>query len=260
MLIGLFYWFVVGGILGSFFNVCIWRIPRHESIVSPGSHCPKCQAAVKAYDNIPIISYLLLGGKCRSCREPISIEYPLVELLTALLFAATYYYYWPVSSSPLPFARSIVFLSLLVVISFIDLHFQIIPNVLSYPGLLIGLLLGLGEFAGADMLRLWATNYLLGALVGGGILLLIALAYPGGTGFGDVKLTAMLGAFLGVKAVLTAIFLAYFLGALISLILIALKIRSRRDAVPFGPFLSLGGFLSLYWGELFISWYFHNFF
>ncbi len=241
---------IFGAMIGSFLNVCIHRLPKEESIVRPGSHCPKCKTPIQYYDNIPLLSYLLLGGKCRHCKAPISIQYPIVEAITALsslfLFitfgvSLSFFYYFS-------------FVAALIAITVIDLYHQIIPDVISLPGIVIGLL---GSLV-IPQITFWSS--LIGALSGGGSLFLVATVYQWlfkreGMGGGDVKLLAMIGAFLGWKAVILTIFLSSFIGSIIGITVMLIKGKDFKYAIPFGPFLALGAVISLFWGENLISWY-----
>jgi len=245
-----FFSFLFGAIVGSFLNVCIARIPLKESIVSPPSHCPRCNYQIRFYGNIPILSYIFLLGRCRKCREKISIRYPMVELIVALLSLALFWRYGLSLSYPVYF----VFASALVVITFIDLDHRIIPDVISLPGIVVG-------FAASFLLYevSWLES-LLGILVGGGTLLLVAVIYESltgveGMGGGDIKLLAMLGAFLGWKAVLFIIMASSLLGTVIGGALIIIKGKDGKFAIPFGPFLSLGALIFLFWGNTLIDWY-----
>lgn len=242
--------FILGTIIGSFLNVCIVRLPQNASIAFPASHCPHCNAAIRFYDNIPLLSYILLSGRCRACRAPISLRYFLVELLMGVLMALLFFHFGP----SLVFLLSAVFTAALVVITFIDLQHQIIPDRISLPGIPLAFLC---SFAVP-----W-TNWLdslLGILVGGGILYAFALGYylltkKEGMGGGDIKMLAMIGAFLGWKGALATLMLAAVAGSLIGLMLIAVKGKNFKYAVPFGPFLALGAFCALLYGESLISWY-----
>ncbi len=227
--------------MGSFFNVCIYRIPRKESIVFPPSHCPKCGTSLKFYDNIPIASYILLRGRCRYCKEKISPLYPLVELLTGVLYVGVFIYY---GSDLLSFFTFLVFISFLIVISFIDLEHMIIPNILVLPGIFVGLLFSFmrGEYFFLDSLC--------GLLTGGVIIFLIVFLSKGGMGEGDIKLSAMIGSFLGVKLTVIALLLSFIVGGIVGIVLLTLKIKGRKDPIPFGPFLTLGAVLSLMWGQV----------
>ena len=241
---------IIGAMVGSFLNVCICRLPKGESIITPRSHCPQCQTLIRFYDNIPLLSYLFLRGKCRSCRAPISIQYPIVEGVTALASLVLF----------LKFGLSweylvyFLFLSALIVITIIDLYHQIIPDGISLPGVGIGLL------ASLVLPHLTFLNSLTGVLLGGGSLFLVATLYQWlfkreGMGGGDVKLLAMVGAFLGWKAVILTILFSSFIGSITGIIFIAVKGKDFKTAIPFGPFLSLGAVLSLFCGEEIVRWY-----
>jgi len=242
--------FILGLIVGSFSNVCIYRIPRNESIIYPASHCPKCRSNIKPVDNIPLLSYILLKGRCRSCKSKISIQYPIVELLTGLIYLIIYLIY-ALSIQSLIY---IILSSVLIIIAFIDLNEQIIPDVISLPGIVTGFIISF------FVPYISFINSALGVVVGGGIILIIGM---GGSvifkkeamGGGDVKLAAMIGAFLGWRYVIISLFLGFFLGALAGIFLILAKIKSREDVVPFGPFIVLGSFITLLWGDKIISWY-----
>ena len=240
--------------VGSFLNVVIARLPASKSIAHPGSACPRCGTLIAWYDNLPVLSYLLLSARCRTCKESISWRYPLVELSTAALFLlATLRFGWS-----LQLLSALVLLSMLVAITGIDFDHQIIPDVLSLPGIVLGLLFSLvpGEIG-------W-INSGLGLVVGGGAFVVIiagsvlVLGQPG-MGVGDVKLGAMLGAFLGWKLALLSILLSVLLGGPLAAALLATGRKGRRDPVPFGPFLALGGVISLFWGDALLAWYFGQF-
>jgi leader peptidase (prepilin peptidase)/N-methyltransferase len=248
---GLITVFLFGLIIGSFLNVCIYRLPREESLVFPGSHCPACQAPIRPWENIPLLSFLLLRGRCRHCGSPISWRYPLVEGLTGLLFALTVREFGVTLLS----LSLLLFLSGLVAVSFIDLDHQIIPNAITLPGIPLGLLLGVltGEPPVLDRI--------IGALTGAGFLYLV-LFYGGvfygqdAMGEGDLNLIALIGAFLGWRAILVTILVACLSGSAVGLGLIALRRLGRREHMPFGPFLCLGAVVALLWGESLIAWYF----
>lgn len=243
MVVNLFVFFV-GTIFGSFLNVCIHRLPKELSIVFPPSHCPKCGKPIHPTDNIPLISYLLLRGKCRNCKEKISVRYPLVEFITGLAFLAGYLK----DPSLFSFPFVLVFLSLLIIAFFSDLEEQIIPDEV----VIIGLVSGLVFNAARGML----FQSLIGAATGFAVFFLIAkiagfFAKKEALGFGDLKLAAMLGAFLGVVGFWETFVLAYLLGAAISVFLLAVKIKKMGDYIPFGPFLILGAAISFFWGPIF---------
>lgn len=242
--------FILGLIVGSFSNVCIYRIPRNESIIYPASHCPKCRSNILPKDNIPLFSYTLLKGRCRNCKSKISIQYPIVEFLTGLIYLIIYLTY----SLSIQTLIYIFLSSALIIIAFIDLNEQIVPDVISLPGMVIGFIISF------FVPYISFINSALGVVVGGGIILIIGLAgslifKKEAMGGGDVKLAAMIGAFLGWRYIIISLFLGFFLGALAGIILILLKIKSREDVVPFGPFIVLGYFITLLWGEQIISWY-----
>jgi len=242
--------FILGLIVGSFSNVCIYRIPRNESIIYPASHCPKCRSNISLKDNIPLLSFILLKGRCRNCKRKISIQYPIVELLTGLIYLIIYLIYG-LSIQSLIY---IILSSALIIIAFIDLNQQIVPDVISLPGIVIGFIISF------FVPYISFINSALGVVVGGGIILVIGIAgsvifKKEAMGGGDVKLAAMIGAFLGWRYIIISLFLGFFLGALAGIILILSKIRSREDVVPFGPFIVLGSFITLLWGERIISWY-----
>jgi len=242
--------FILGLIVGSFSNVCIYRIPKNESIVYPASHCPKCHSKIKPFDNIPLLSFFLLKGRCRNCKSKISIQYPIVELLTGLIYLIIYLIYG-LSIQTLVY---IILSSALIIIAFIDLNEEIVPDVISLPGIVIGFAISF------FVPYISFINSALGVVVGGGIILIIGLAgsvifKKEAMGGGDVKLAAMIGAFLGWRYIIISLFLGFFLGALAGIILIMSKIKSREDVVPFGPFIVLGSFITLLWGEQIISWY-----
>jgi leader peptidase (prepilin peptidase)/N-methyltransferase len=239
-----------GAIVGSFLNVCILRLPKEESIITPGSHCPHCKSPVKFYDNIPLVSYLVLRGKCRHCHGPISIQYPLIEGVTAFASFLLFVKFGPSLSYLFYFS----FVSALIVITAIDLYHQVIPDVISLPGIGIGLLGSL------IIPYLTFLDSLIGIGVGGGSLFLVATLYQwlfkrDGRGGGDVKLLAMIGGFLGWKAVILTILLSSFIGSITGIFVMVMKGKDFKTAIPFGPFLSLGAVISLFYGEAIIIWY-----
>ncbi|WP_020676421.1 prepilin peptidase [Geopsychrobacter electrodiphilus] len=242
--------FVLGAVVGSFLNVCIYRIPAGKSIVSPPSSCPHCGHRIRWFQNIPIFSYLFLVGKCAGCGQKISLRYPIIEGLTGGLFVLVLYYF---GLSPATIVYWI-FVASLVVITFIDLDHQIIPDVISLPGIVIG-------FACTFAVP-WVTWFdsLLGIALGGGLLLSIAWVYQfltkrEGMGGGDIKLLAMLGAFLGWKAIFPLIFIASLCGTFVGLPLMLIRRENTRLALPFGPFLAVSAIIVLLWGPRLISWY-----
>jgi leader peptidase (prepilin peptidase)/N-methyltransferase len=242
--------FVFGACIGSFLNVCIYRIPEGKSIVHPPSACPKCGYAIRWYDNIPILSYLLLRGRCRRCRVHIPLRYPLVELITGIAALAIFLKYGLTATTPVYF----LFVAVLLVITFIDIDHQIIPDRLSLTG--IPLFFCLGFLVPAVS---W-QDALIGILVGGGILYAVALGYQlltgrDGMGGGDIKLLAMIGALIGWQGVLFTIFLASISGTLIGLALTLPAGRSMKSRLPFGPFLAAGAIAYIFFGPELIYWY-----
>ncbi len=244
--------FIFGACIGSFLNVVIHRMPEGQSIVSPPSHCPACNHAIPIYCNLPIISFLLLKGKCRFCKAPISIRYPLVELVTGLLALGLFFNFGLTPTALFYF----IFGAVLIAISFIDLDHQIIPDKLSLPGIVI--------FSTSCLfvpqMRFYSVIW--GVLAGGGILYLVALFYyylrkRQGMGGGDIKLLAMIGAATGVKGVFFTLFTGSVFGTLGGATAMALAGKSgkRQAKIPFGPFLSLGALLYVFWGESIIRWY-----
>jgi len=242
--------FLFGTVVGSFLNVCIHRLPKEESIVVPGSRCPLCQTPIRAFDNIPLLSFVLLRGRCRACKNPISWRYPLVEALTGALFALTVGRF----GATLQATFLLAFLCGLMIVSFIDLDHQIIPNAITLPGIPLGLLAGL--VLGQPPL----LDRVIGMLVGAGFLYMVLL-YGGALygqeamGEGDLNLIALVGSFLGWKAVALTILLGCLFGSAVGLALMAVRRLGRRQHIPFGPFLSLGAVVALFWGERLIAWY-----
>jgi leader peptidase (prepilin peptidase)/N-methyltransferase len=237
--------FVFGLIIGSFCNVVIYRLPQGKSIIRPGSHCRSCAAFIQPWDNIPVLSYLLLKGRCRDCKERFSPRYPFVELSSGVLYLLL----WRKFGLTIPFAVSALFTSGLLIITFIDLDHKIIPNIITLPGLAIGL--GLSVWG----LLITPLASVLGLLVGGSLFYLIAVVSRGGMGGGDIKLIAMIGAFLGWQGALFTIFSGALLGSLVGMILMLLGKKGRKDKVPFGPFLSCGAILFMLSGDDLIQWY-----
>jgi len=241
---------LVGAALGSFFNVVIWRLPRGESLVSPRSACPSCGTPIRAYDNIPVLSWLLLRGRCRDCAKAISGRYPLVELGTALLLAGVVV----AKGADEDVWLALAFAALLVPVIFIDLDHRIIPNQLMLIGLVAAPAIVL--ITEPDAL----VEHLIAGVAAGGFFLVAALAYPAGMGMGDVKLAGVMGLFLG-RAVGPALFVALLVGSLVGAAIIARKgaAEGRKTAVPFGPFLALGGLVGLFAGDALVELYLDTF-
>lgn len=242
--------FVFGAVVGSFLNVCIYRIPEGISIVSPPSRCMGCGRLVPFYYNIPIFGYIFLGGRCAFCKVPLSLQYPFVEALTGGVAVALFVKF----GLSLELFAMFVFSAALVVITFIDLRLKIIPDVISIPGIILGVILSFFMTAPG------VVNSLIGAAVGGGFLLAVASAYffmtgREGMGGGDIKLLAMIGAFLGWRAVIVTVLAGSFLGAVIGAAVMLIAGKNSKYALPFGPFLAFGAFLHLFYGDELIRWY-----
>ena len=272
--------FVIGLTVGSFLNVVIHRVPNEESIIFPNSACPKCGAAIKAYDNIPLLGWLMLGGKCRNCKEPISIRYPVVELLTGISFTLVY---WRLGFTPyLPVG--LVFTAALIALVFIDAAHMILPNVITYPMFILALIVRLlfpiflrvnyfSDLGHWPLLQItgypvWVPSILgafLGALAGGGSLWLIGeiwkrLRGVDAMGLGDVKMMFGVGALLGWRLAFMTIFMGAFFGAMVGVVvLLNRKDKTFQSQLPFGIFLGLGAFISLLFGDQLLEWYLGNF-
>ena len=241
---------LLGLLIGSFLNVVIYRVPRDESIVSPSSHCPSCGHVLRAWELIPVISFLIQRGQCRSCQGRISWRYPAVELLTGVLFFITAYLSFNVEMHPARLFLNLAFVAVLVALSFIDLDTFRLPDVLTLPLLGLGLL---GAFLIPGNPGGWESA--LSALGAGGLFWIIARVYPQGMGLGDVKLVAAMGAFLGFPSIFLAVFMGSFMGALIGIFLLFMGRKRFGQQIPFGPYLALGAILALLWGTLIIDWY-----
>ena len=237
---------VLGALVGSFLNVVAHRLPRKESVVSPPSRCPSCGAGVRPYDNLPVLSWLLLRGKCRDCSAPIGARYPLVELGTALLWAAVV----AARDDAAGIALGLILVTALVPIVLIDLEHRLIPNLITGPAAVAAIVAGLAlDLDGVP-------EQLIAGAAAGGFFLLAALAYPRGMGMGDVKLAGLMGLCLG-KAVAPALMIALVAGVVVGGIVIARlgATAGRKTAVPFGPFLALGAIVALFAGDAMIDWY-----
>ncbi|MFO7650587.1 MAG: prepilin peptidase [bacterium] len=250
---------LVGLVFGSFLNVCIHRIPRGESINYPPSHCPRCRKPIRPWDNVPVLSYLLLGGRCRDCRKPISIRYPLVEALTGALFVAAYARFglaWPL-------AKALVLVCILVATALIDLDHFILPYRITLPGLALGI--GgsflppamvadslIGAAAGAAFV---CGAWLLWRFVLAGIFRRFGVDQKEGMGWGDLPYAAMIGAFLGWRSLVVALFAAVLAGVLVGLIVRSAGRLGKGQQMPFGPFLAVGALVGLFFGEAILAWY-----
>ena len=243
------YFFLLGLVIGSFLNVVIYRLPEGKSIITPPSHCPECGTRLKVIDLIPVLSYLSTGGKCRYCNTKISIQYPLVELLTGFLFLAAY----------LKFGFSVqlfiylLLISALIAVTFIDYKYMIIPNKITYPLIVISLLSAIIF----DYLTIFQS--LLGIVIPSLLLLIVAFIFKGGMGMGDVKLAAAIGGFLGWSYTLAGIFLGSLLGSIIGLSLMGLGIIGRKTRIPFGPFICIGAIVMIFFGDTLFNWYINLF-
>ena len=253
LIVGLVFMF--GMCIGSFLNVCIHRLPSSMSIINPSrSFCPQCNSAIQFYDNIPVFSYLWLKGRCRNCKASISLRYPLVELMAGILAIAILFMFGLTLEGVVYFA----FISSLLVITFIDIDHKIIPDIITLPGIPIGLA---ASFVLPDMTF---KSSLLGLLVGGGSLLLVAWTYSlitqkEGMGGGDIKLLGMIGTFIGWKGVIFTIFAASLTGTFVGIIVMLLKGKNLKFAIPFGPFLSIGAMSYIFFGDKVFFWYLHSF-
>lgn len=239
--------------VGSFLNVCIHRLPLKQSVVSPGSRCPSCGYELRWYDNIPVLSYVMLRARCRSCSRPISIQYPLVEVITALVFLAHWYAFGP---TPLLAVR-LVFGCALLVLFMIDLEHQILPDVITLPGIVIGVGVSV-------VLPPGPIESLIGLLLGGGLLWAIAEAWfrlrkVDAMGFGDVKMLAMVGAWLGWKMVILTFVLSSMMGGLVGVVLLASRRADMATRVPFGTMLAVAAMIASLYGGPILAWYLSRF-
>ncbi len=240
---------VVGLAVGSFLNVCIYRLPRHESLIWPGSHCTACGRGLSWFENVPLLSYLVLRGRCRSCGAPISSVYPLVELVTPALFVMQY---WQLGWQPLLLVR-LVFSCAMVVLFVVDLQHRILPNAITVSGVGVGLALSIFMEPG------W-RDAVIGVVVGGGVLFGVAEVYyrlrgEEGLGMGDVKMLAMIGAFLGWRLMFVALFLGSILGSIVGIGMLGLGLADSKYALPLGTFLAIGAVAASLSGEPLIGWY-----
>ena len=238
--------FMFGLAIGSFANVCIYRLPKKESVVFPVSHCTACSTPVRPFNNIPVISYLILGGKCKNCKESISVIYPIIEVITALLLLAGFFKF----GLTFDFLIYTVVAPTLVIITVIDIEHQIIPDVITLPGIVLGLAAGSYTIGYIDSFS--------GFLLGGGLFYLLAVLSNGGMGGGDIKYIAAAGALVGWQKVLLIIFIGAFLGSFMGLLQIVVQKKSRKSLIPFGPFLAAATLITLFYGNLLIKLYIEN--
>jgi leader peptidase (prepilin peptidase)/N-methyltransferase len=238
-----------GAIVGSFLNVCIHRLPRGQSIVWPGSACPNCRRQLPWYENIPIASFAVLRGRCRGCRAPIAVRYPIVEAMTAVLFVGSLWLFGP----DLLFVSRTIFGCALIVLFFIDLEHHLLPNVITVPGIVAGFAFSFFTDPG----WLWS---LIGMVLGAGVLYAIAevyyrLRHEEGLGMGDVKMLAMIGAFIGWPLMLLTLMMGSFAGSFVGVLLIATRRGTMKYALPFGTFLAVGAILAVVFGPSLLTWY-----
>lgn len=239
-----------GLVIGSFLNVCIGRLPRGESVVSPPSRCPTCHSGIQWYDNVPVVSYLVLRGRCRSCRTPISARYPATEALTAAAFVVQGLWF---HADPVVLASRLVFTAMLIVLFGTDLETQRLPNVITYPGIVVGLVFSFWVPPGV-------IACVIGAAAGAGVLWSIRWAWKratgvDGMGLGDVKMLAMIGAFLGWRQIGVVLFISSLAGAVIGMLLAGLRNKSLQTRLPFGTFLAVAAFVASLVGEPLVRWY-----
>ena len=233
--------FVLGTISGSFLNVCVYRIPKEESIAYPPSHCTTCGNNLRPYDLIPILSYIFLKGRCRYCGEKVSIRYPIIEFITGVLFLITFIKY----GLSLKFIKYILLISILIVIGMIDLDTTDVYFSTTLTGIISSLIfIGIYFYMGIPV-----RGYIYGGIVGGGLLSAIILITKGGMGWGDSEICLFCGVFLGLKFTILMLFLSFIIGSIISLILILSGKKSRKDYIPFGPFIVLATILTIFMGE-----------
>ena len=238
--------FVFGLSIGSFANVCIYRLPKKQSVLFPRSYCTTCSTPIRPLDNIPAISYLVLKGKCRDCNNNISITYPFIEIITTLLVLAGFFKF----GLTFDFLVYVLVVPALVIITAVDIKHQIIPNVITLPGLALGLVAG--------SYSIGYVNSFMGFLLGFGLFYLVTLLSNGGMGGGDIKYIAAAGAFVGWQKVLLIIFISAVLGTLVGLFQIIVQKKTRKNIIPFGPLLAVATLITLFYGNLLIKLYIEN--
>lgn len=241
--------FILGLLIGSFLNVCIYRIPKEESVAYPPSHCFSCNATLRPIDLIPVFSFILTKGKCRYCSEKISIQYPIVEILNGLLYLILYMKF----SLSILFIRYAILSSILIVASFIDYKYKIIPDEINLFAFICFIMLNIVYNYNSNFL-----NGIIGLIIGGGLFLLIAVISKGAMGGGDVKLMGVIGLSVGWKYILLITLLSFVIGAIISILLLILRIKSRKDYIAFGPFIAVSAVITLLFGSEIINWYIYN--
>lgn len=244
----LFFTVLYGLIIGSFLNVCIYRIPKGDSIAFPPSHCFNCGKKIKWYDLFPVISYIILGGKCRFCKDKISIRYPLIELATGVLFAALYLSY----GFSIELLRYAILIPFLIVIGMIDLDTTDVYDVTVFIGIACGIIfIGYTVIMHGDFL-----SFIYGGLLAGGVITLIILLTKG-MGWGDAEICLLCGLFLGLKLTIVMMMLSFIVGGIVGIFLIVTKIKSRKDYIPFGPFIAAASIMTIFLGNNIINWYFN---
>lgn len=246
-IIGYIIVLIYGLIIGSFLNVCIYRIPLNQSIAYPPSNCPSCNSQLKWKDLMPVISYIILKGKCRYCGEKISIRYPMQELFTAIVFLFTYYNF----GFSLYFFKFVILFCFLIVISNIDIKHQDVYTVTTIPAIAVGVVLAIAE---QYLSMTSVVNYLLGGLIAAGVIALIVYI-TGAMGEGDIEIAGLCGIFLGWKLTIVMMILAFVTGGVMGIVLIATKVKGRKEYIAFGPFLALGTTLAIFFGNLIINYY-----
>lgn len=233
--------FILGTVIGSFLNVCIDRIPREESIIYPPSHCTSCKNIIKWYDLIPIFSYIFLKGQCRYCGGKVSVRHPAIEFVTGILYLMISIRY----DLSLEFIKFIVFISILIVIGMIDYDTTDVYFATTLTGLVAGIVfLGIYIYSGIPI-----ESYIFGGILGGGLLLIISVITKGGMGLGDAEICLVCGAFLGIKLTTIMLFLSFIIGSITGIILIASGKKSRKDYIPFGPFIVISAIITIFLGE-----------
>jgi len=238
--------FVFGLVIGSFLNVVVYRVPRNQSIIKPPSHCPVCNAKLKWYDMVPVLSYILLKGRCRYCGAKISLKYPFVELLTGITFLLIFQKFnWSIQ-----FLKWIIFTGLLISVGLIDLLNGVVPDVIVVPGLVIGLIFSIFGGSGSILQSIYGLGII------GGFFLIVIILSRGGMGWGDLTFGMMIGSFLGLELSLLTLLIAFVSGAIVGLIALAVKKKSRKDPIPFGPFLSFAAFVASIYGYEILKMYF----
>ena len=241
-----FFVAIIGMVLGSFLNVCVFRIPRGESISYPPSHCMKCGTRIKAYDLFPVISYLILRGKCRKCGDKISIRYPLVELFTGAMFLLIYINF----GLNIDFVKYCILSCFIIVVGLIDFDTTDVYLKTTLPAIMIGVIfIVINILSGSSFM-----DFILGGILSGGVIALI-IFFTGGMGWGDFEICAFCGLFLGLKPSIIMLFFSFVLGGIAGILLIVTKKKSRKDYIPFGPYIAIAAFIALFFGNQIVSWY-----